>query len=118
MKNKIMIATLSVLMVLAFCAPAMAGDVANLYGSVDLGGSGAAYDMSNNVYITYATDTVPTNAQKFGVCTVHSGGNRMFSTTSETSVIWWKTTAKGTTDPDNIDESLTSGNYPSPWASL
>jgi hypothetical protein len=42
----------------------------------------------------------------------------MFATTSETSVIWWMTTAKGTTDPDNIDETYTTGNFPAPWESL
>ena len=118
MKNKTMIAVLSLLMVLAFCVPAMAGDVANLYGHIDVGGSGASYDLSNNVYLTYAPDSVATNAQYYGLCTVHSGGNRMFATTSETSVIWWMTTAKGTTDPDNIDETFTTGNFPTPWESL
>ena len=116
--KKITIAALSVLMVLVFCAPAMAADLANGWGTVDMGGSGATYDLSNNVYLTYAIDTVATNSQQFGLCTVHSGGNRMFSTTSETSIIWWKTTAKGTTTPDNIDETWTSGDYASPWASL
>lgn len=118
MKNKTMIAALSVLLVLAFCVPAMAGDLADLYGHIDVGGNGASYDLSNNVYMTYAPDSTDTNAQSYGLSTVHSGGDRMFATTSETSVIWWKTTAKGTTNPDNIDETLTTGNFPSPWASL
>ena len=117
MKNKTMIAVLSLLMVLAFCVPAMAGDLANLYGHIDVGGSGASYDLSNNVYMDYSND-VPTNAQYYGLSAVHSGGNRMYSTTSETSVIWWKTVDKGNSNPDNITETWTSGQFVSPWASL
>lgn len=113
--KKITIAGLSALLVLAFCIPAMAVDVNNGTGTVAFGG--ASYDMSNNVYIDYSVD-VPTNAQYFGLATVHSGGNRMFATTSETSVIWWKTVDKGNSDPDNIDETWTSGQFTSPWASL
>jgi len=113
--KKITIAGLSALLVLALCIPAMAVDVNNGTGTVAFGG--ASYDMSNNVYIDYSVD-VPTNAQYFGLATVHSGGNRMFATTSETSVIWWKTVDKGNSDPDNIDETWTSGQFISPWASL
>jgi hypothetical protein len=103
--KKITIAALSAVLVLALCLPAMATDVDHAWGTADMGGAGATYDLSNNVYLDYSIDD-PANAQFYGLSTVHSGGNRMFSTTSETSVIWWKTTAKGTTDPD------------SPWASL
>ena len=113
--KKITIGALTALLVLAFCVPAMATDVDNGTGTVAFGG--ASYDMSNNVYIDYSID-VPTNAQYFGLSTVHSGGNRMFATTSETSVIWWKTVDKGNSDPDNIDETWTSGQFTSPWASL
>lgn len=113
--KKITIAALSALLVLALCIPAMAADVNNGTGTVAFGG--ASYDMSNNVYIDYSID-VPTNAQYFGLATVHSGGNRMFATTSETSVIWWKTVDKGNSNPDNINETWTSGDFVSPWASL
>lgn len=113
--KKIMIAALALLTVLAFSIPATATDINNGSGTVSFGG--AQYDMSNAVYVDYSID-VPTNAQYYGISSVHSGGNRMFATTSETSVIWWKTTAKGTTNPDNIDETWTSGDYASPWASL
>ena len=113
--KKIMIATLALVTVLAFCVPAMAADVNNASGTVAFGG--ASYDMSNSVYIDYSND-VPTNAQYFGVSTVHSGGNRMFATTSETSVIWWKTVDKGNSNPDNINETWTSGQFVSPWNSL
>jgi hypothetical protein len=113
--KKITIAALSVLLVLALCVPAMATDVNNGSGTVAFGG--ASYDMSNSVYVDYSID-VPTNAQYYGLSTVHSGGNRMFATTSETSVIWWKTVTKGCADPDNIDETYTSGQFTSPWFPL
>jgi len=113
--KKIMIAALALLTVLAFSIPATAADINNGSGTVGFGG--AAYDMSNAVYVDYSID-VPTNAQYYGIATVHSGGNRMFATTSETSVIWWKTVDKGCSDPDNIDETYTSGQFTSPWSSL
>ena len=116
--KKTMIAALTILMVLAFCAPAMAAALNNQTGNVSFGG-GAAYDLSNKVYIDYTADDY-TNAQKFGLCTVHTAGDRMFATTSETSVIWWKTTAKGTSNPDPINEDWTTGDFDgnADWTSL
>jgi hypothetical protein len=113
--KKIMIAALALLTVLAFALPATAADVNNASGTVGFGG--AQYDMSNAVYVDYTID-VPTNAQYYGISTVHSGGNRMFATTSETSVIWWRTVDKGCANPDPIDETWTSGQFTSPWSSL
>jgi len=112
--KKITIAALSALLVLALCVPAMAADVQD-DGTIQFGG--ASYDLSNNVFMEYSND-VPTNAQYYGLSAVHSGGNRMFATTSETSILWWKTVNKGNTNPDNINELWTSGQFPSPWASL
>ncbi len=113
--KKITIAALSALLVLALCFPAMAADVDNATGTAAFGG--ASYDLSNNVYMDYSID-VPTNAQYYGLSAVHSGGNRMYATTSETSILWWKTVDKGNTNPDNINETWTSGQFTSPWASL
>ncbi len=113
--KKITIAALSALLVLALCFPAMAADVDNATGTAAFGG--ASYDLSNNVYMDYSID-VPTNAQYYGLSAVHSGGNRMFATTSETSILWWRTVDKGNSNPDNIDETYTSGQFASPWASL
>jgi hypothetical protein len=112
--KKITIAALSALLVLALCVPAMAADV---QGSGTIAFGGASYDLSNNVFMEYSND-VPTNAQYYGLSAVHSGGNRMFATTSETSILWWKTVEKGNTNPDNIDETYTSGQFASPWSSL
>ena len=112
--KKITIAALSALLVLALCVPVMAVDV---QGTGTMAFGGASYDLSNNVFMEYAID-VPTNAQYYGLSAVHSGGNRMFATTSETSILWWKTVGKGNTDPDNIVETWTSGQFASPWASL
>ena len=112
--KKITIAALSALLVLALCVPAMAADVQDS-GTISFGG--ASYDLSNNVFMEYSLD-VPTNAQYYGLSAVHSGGNRMFATTSETSILWWKTVDKGNSNPDNITETWTSGQFTSPWASL
>jgi hypothetical protein len=113
--KKIMIAALTVLAVLAFCAPAMAGPVNNQTLSVTFG-AGANYDMSNKVYIDY---TQASNEQVFGLGTVHSGGNRKFATSSETSVIFWQTCAKGTSDADVGNATYTTGAYTTNgWSTL
>ena len=120
--KKLMIAALSVLMVLAFSIPAMAAATAavvdNGDGNVVFGGE-AAYDMSNKVYVDYGVDDT-TNAQFFSITTVHSGGNRMFATTSETSVLWYQTVDKGNDTPISVDEDWTTGQFDSDasWTSL
>jgi hypothetical protein len=114
--KKIMIAALALVTVLAFSIPAMAGPIDNGSGNVLLGGN-ALYDLSNSVYIDYATDNY-SNPQYYSLGTVHSGGNRMFVTTSETSVIWWQTVDKGTQDAPVVDVKWTTGDFVSPWASL
>lgn len=107
--KKITIAALSLLMLLAFSASAMAGAVDDMTSTVSFGGD-AVYDMSNKVYIDYTADDY-TNAQYFGLGTVHSGGNRMFATSSETSVIFWKTCDKGTSTADVGNATWTTGVY-------
>ena len=105
--KKITIAALFALLVLALCVPAMAADV---QGSGTMAFGGASYDLSNNVFMEYAID-VPTNAQYYGLSAVHSGGNRMFVTTSETSVIWWVTCDKGTSDSPVVNVTWTTGDF-------
>jgi hypothetical protein len=75
--------------------------------------------MSNNVYVDYGVDDT-TNAQYFSITTVHSGGNRMFATTSETSVIWYMTVDKGNSSPVSVTETWTTGQFDSDtdWSSL
>lgn len=115
--KKIMIAALSLIMLLAFSIPAMAGAVDNMTSTVSFGGD-AAYDMSNKVYIDYTADDY-TNAQYFGLGTVHSGGNRLFATSSETSVIFWKTCVKGTSEANVGNATWTTGLYTTNnWLSL
>ena len=116
--KKIMIAALTVLTVLAFSIPAMAGDINDNTGGVSFGG-GSSYDLSNKVYIDYTMDE-PTNAQLFGLSTVHSAGDRIFGTTSETSIIWYKTTTKGTTAAEAINQAWTTNNFKTTaaWNSL
>lgn len=108
--KKIMIAALSLLMVLAFTVPAMAGAIDNDTTTVVFGGN-AVYDMSNKVFIDYTADDYAGNAQMFGLGTVHTGGNRLFATSSETSVIFWRTCAKGTTEAQVGNATWTTGQY-------
>ena len=114
--KKIMIAALALVTVLAFSVPAMAGPIDNGTSNVTLGGN-AIYDLSNSVYIDYAADDYA-DAQYYSLGTVHSGGNRMFVTTSETSVIWWKTCVKGTSTAPSVTVSWTTGQFPTSWDSL
>jgi hypothetical protein len=113
--KKLMIAALSLLLVLAFTVPAMAADVNDNTGTVSFG-AGADYDMSNSVYIDYAQVS---SQQVYGIGTVHSGGNRLFATSSETSVIFWQSCDKGTTTADVGDPTYTTGAYTQAgWSTL
>lgn len=113
--KKIILAALSLLLVLAFTVPAMAGPVNNSYGPATFG-AGANYDMSNNVYIDY---TQASADQVFGIGTVHKGGNRLFATSSETSVLFWKTCDKGTSDADVGNATYTTGAFTDAgWSTL
>ncbi len=114
--KKIMIAALALVTVLAFSVPAMAAAVDDNTDNVLLGGT-TTYDLSNSVYIDYTTDDYA-DAQYYSLGTVHSGGNRMFVTTSETSVIWWQSCDKGTSTAPNVNVSWTTGQFASPWDSL
>ena len=115
--KKIMIAALALMTVLAFSVPAMAAAIGNASGNVTLGGN-AIYDLSNAVYMDYAADNY-SNPQYYSLGTVHSGGNRMFVTTSETSVIWWQTVGKGTSTAPSANVSWTTANFTgSSWDSL
>ena len=116
MKKYIMVAALSLLTILAFSAPVMAGAVNNNHGNVQLGGN-AEYDLSNSVYLDYIGDNYA-NVQTYAIGTVHSGGNRMFVTTSETSVIWWQTCSKGTQEAPTVDTTSTTGDLTGTWSSL
>lgn len=113
--KKIMIATLSLLLVLAFTVPAMAGPVNDVDEQMTFGG-GATYDLSNSVYMDY---TQASSNQVFGIGSVHSGGNRLFATSSETSVIFWQTCDKGTTNADVGNATYTTGTYTANgWSTL
>ena len=115
--KKIMIAALALVTVMAFSVPAMAAAITNNSGGIVLGGN-AIYDLSNAVYMDYNMDN-DQNAQYYSLGTVHSGGNRMFVTTSETSVIWWKTCDKGTSDSPVVNVTWTTGQFESSdWDSL
>ena len=113
--KKIIIAALSLLLVLAFTVPAMAGPVDDVTSMMTFGG-GATYDLSNSVYMDY---TQASSNQVYGIGSVHSGGNRLFATSSETSVIFWKTCNKGTTEAEVGNATYTTGTYTSAgWTAL
>jgi len=116
--KKLMIAALALVTVLAFTVPAMAGAINNEEGNVVIGGN-AIYDLSNSVYMDYTADDYA-DAQYYSLGTVHSGGNRLFVTTSETSVIWWKTCDKGTQEAPNVIVTWTTGSFTTngEWDSL
>lgn len=115
--KKIMIAALALVTVMAFSVPAMAAAITDNAGGIVLGGN-AIYDLSNAVYMDYNMDN-DQNAQYYSLGTVHSGGNRMFVTTSETSVIWWKTCTKGTANAPVVAVTWTTGQFDSSdWDSL
>ncbi len=107
--KKIIILALSILMVMAFTAPVLAEDD----GAVDFGGAGATYDLSNKVWIQYSTDTSGANAQEYGIATVHSAGDREYQTSDGTSIIFWKSVTKGTTDVDLQGVGLTTDEFSS-----
>ena len=108
------IITLALMMVFAFSTQVLAEGS----GNVDFGG-GSTYDLSNKVWIEYTNDD-STNAQEFGVGTVHSAGDREYTTTEATSVIWWRTVTKGTTTVTATKPGWTTGQYEatSDWSSL
>lgn len=116
--KKIMIAALALVTVLAFSVPTMAGLINDADGNIVLGGN-AVYDLSNSVYLDYNMDDAA-DAQYYSLGTVHSGGNRLFVTTSETSVIWWQTCDKGTSAAPNVTVTWTTGDFTSDgnWTSL
>jgi len=114
--KKIMIAGLALVTVIVFSVPAMAAAISDNSGNIVLGGN-AIYDLSNAVYLDYNMDN-DQNAQYYSLGTVHSGGNRKFVTTSETSVIWWQTCDKGTSDAPTVTVTWTTGDFPTSWDSL
>jgi uncharacterized membrane protein len=115
--KKIMIAALALVTLLAFTVPAMAGAIDDKTETITFAG-GTTYDLSNSVYMDYVADDYA-DAQYYSIGSVHSGGNRMFVTTSETSVIWWQSCDKGTSTAPSVTVSWTTGNFSgSAWDSL
>ena len=116
--KKIMIAALALVTLLAFTVPAMAAAIVDNKDTVIFAG-GVTYDLSNAVYLDYVGADSYTDAQYYSIGTVHSGGNRMFVTTSESSVIWWQSVVKGTTAAPNVTPSWTTGQFTGTnWTSL
>ena len=116
--KKIMIAAVALVTLLAFTVPAMAGAI-NDQAQIVIFAGGITYDLSNAVYLDYVAADSYTDAQYYSLGTVHSGGNRMFVTTSETSVIWWQSVTKGTTTSPAVTPSWTTGNFTgTSWDSL
>ena len=84
-------------------------------GDITFGGD-AEYSLSNNVYLQY---DVATDSLSYWVGTVHYSGNRTYATTDATSVIWYKTTTKATTNPEDAPATgATSGQFDSTWSAM
>lgn len=118
--KKIMIVAFSMLIVAAFCvSPAVAAENVLTAQSGDVAfGGGSTYNLSNKVYIDYSVDDA-SNPQAYSLGTVHAAGNRSFGTTESTSVIWYKTVAKGTTNPENTPgEGATSAQFSASWTAM
>ena len=115
--KKLIIAALALVTVLAFTVPAMAGAIDDQPNTITFAAT-ATYDLSNSVYMDYAADDYA-DAQYYSLGSVHSGGNRMFVTTSETSVIWWKSCDKGTSTAPTVTVSWSTGSFSgTDWESL
>ena len=115
--KKIMLIAFSVLMVLALAAPqaVLADSVSWTDGVFDFAATEGSltYGLSSNVYMDY---TVETDYQDYAIATVHQAGNRAFTTTNNTTLIYWITKDTGDTSvsavPDAGATNITS------WSAL
>ena len=100
--KKIMLIAFSVLMVLALAAPAAFADdqtwTDGVFNFQATEGS-LTYGLSSNVYMNY---DVETDYQDYSIATVHQAGNRGFSTTNNTTLIYWVTKSTGDTSVTGI----------------
>ena len=60
----------------------------------------ATYQLSSNVFLYYTPD--PTNTS-YGLGSLHMSGNRSYSTTNNTTLIYWNDKAVGSTSDANAE---------------
>jgi hypothetical protein len=96
--KKIVLIAFSILMVLALAAPytTLADDVSWTDGIFDFIPTEGAltYGLSNNVHLEY---DVETDYQDYSITDLHQAGNRSYTTTNNTTLIYWITKSTGDT---------------------
>lgn len=100
--KKIMLIAFSVCMVLALAAPyALANDQSWTDGVFDFAPTegGLTYGLSSNVYLNY---DVATDYQDYSIAAVHQAGNRAFTTTNNTTLIYWQSKSTGDTSVSSV----------------
>lgn len=81
-------------------------------GTYDLGNGGVAaaanaeYELSSNVYLYYTPDNTNTS---YVVGSLHKSGSRAYSTSNNTTLIYWFDKTTGATSLDAAGGSLTPG---------
>jgi hypothetical protein len=101
--KKILLIAFSILMVLALAAPytALADSVSWTDGVFNFAATEGSltYGLSNNVYLDYS---VTTDYQDYMIATVHQAGNRGYTTTNNTTLIFFVTKSTGDTDVSSV----------------
>jgi hypothetical protein len=101
--KKIMLIAFSIIMVMALAAPytASAATVSWTDGVFDFAPSEGAltYGLSNNVYLDY---TVESDYQDYAIATTHQAGNRAYTTTNNTTLIFFITKDTGDTSVSGV----------------
>ena len=99
--KKIMLIVFSILMVLALAAPTLADDQTWTDGVFDFSPTEGAltYGLSSNVFMNY---DVETDYQDYSIAAVHQAGNRGFTTTNNTTLIYWVTKSTGDTSVTGV----------------
>jgi hypothetical protein len=96
--KKLILIVFAALMVLALAAPynALADDVTWTDGIFNFAATEGSltYGLSSNVYMDY---DVETDYQDYAIAAVHQAGNRAYSTTNNTTLIFFLTKSTGDT---------------------
>ena len=101
--KKIMFIAFSILVVMALATPCKVSAVPTSWatGVFDFAPTEGAltYGLSNNVYLNYE---VAADEQDYGISTVHQAGNRGYTTTNNTTLIYFCTKSTGDTTVGNL----------------
>jgi hypothetical protein len=111
--KKIMLIAFSILMVMALATPCTVSAVTatwatGVFNFAPTEGS-LTYGLSNNVYLNYV---VAGDEQDYAITTVHQAGNRGYTTTNNTTLIYFcsKSTGDTSVSTDLPTEGDTSGD--------